>query len=169
MNKKLAGLTLLASLVASLPAWAQDGIDDKINAAIKPASDAVAGFIFTSFPFFGVQIPFVLVWLIVAAMLLAILPASASAQEYKYTSERDCSRCHKKKLIGNQTKVWKGTKHAKAFATLKGEKALEIAKERGMAELPHESDDCLGCPATAYGIPPEKVEKVPMRMRFRSG
>ena len=69
MNKKLAGLTLLASLVASLPAWAQDGIDDKINAAIKPASDAVAGFIFTSFPFFGVQIPFVLVWLIVAATI----------------------------------------------------------------------------------------------------
>ncbi len=69
MNKKLAGFTFLASLVASLPAWAQDGIDDKINAAIKPASDAVAGFIFTSFPFFGVQIPFVLVWLIVAATI----------------------------------------------------------------------------------------------------
>ncbi|MBW1884939.1 MAG: cytochrome C554 [Deltaproteobacteria bacterium] len=104
-------------------------------------------------------------WLIVAAMLLAILPLSASAQEYKYTTERDCSRCHKKKLIGNQTKVWKGTKHSTAFATLKSERALEIAKELGMADLPHESDDCLGCHATAYGIPPEKVEKVPMRLK----
>lgn len=58
-------------------------------------------------------------WLLVASMLLAILPLGASAQEYKYTSVRDCSRCHKKELMGNQTKVWKKGKHSKAFQSLK--------------------------------------------------
>lgn len=97
-------------------------------------------------------------------MLLAILPVSASAQEYKYTGVRDCSRCHKKKLMGNQTRVWKKTQHSKAFETLKGEKAVKIAKERGMTELPHESDDCLRCHATAQGILPEQIEKTPLTL-----
>lgn len=87
MNKKLAGLTFLTSLLTSLPAWAQDGIDDKINAAIKPASDAVAGFIFTSFPFFGVQIPFVLVWLIVAATIFTFYFKFINFRAFKHGFE----------------------------------------------------------------------------------
>jgi AGCS family alanine or glycine:cation symporter len=57
------------SLLASLPAFADNGIDARINETIKPFADAVAGFVFTSFPVGGVQIPFVLVWLIFAATL----------------------------------------------------------------------------------------------------
>lgn len=55
-------------LVFSLPVQAA-GIDERIDEAVKPFSDAVAGFIFSSFPVAGVQIPFVLVWLIFAATL----------------------------------------------------------------------------------------------------
>jgi AGCS family alanine or glycine:cation symporter len=69
MNKKIAGFTFLASLLTSASTWAQNGIDQRINDAVKPASDAVAGFIFSSFTFFGEQIPFVLVWLVVAATI----------------------------------------------------------------------------------------------------
>jgi AGCS family alanine or glycine:cation symporter len=69
MNKKSAVFTALATCMFSLPAWAQSGIDQKINDAVKPASDWVAGIIFSSFPMFGVQFPFVLVWLIVAATI----------------------------------------------------------------------------------------------------
>lgn len=67
MSKLRVGATTLAGLLASFSAFAQTGIDDKINLAIKPYADAVAGFVFSSFPVAGVQIPFVLVWLIVAA------------------------------------------------------------------------------------------------------
>lgn len=56
-------------LVASWPSLASDGIDERINQAVKPYADTVAGIIFSSFPVGGVQIPFVLVWLIFAAVL----------------------------------------------------------------------------------------------------
>ncbi|NND44169.1 MAG: alanine:cation symporter family protein [Xanthomonadales bacterium] len=67
MHKKVTGTVLLAALLGSAQALAQTGIDEKINNAIRPASDAVAGFIFSTFPLFGVDVPFVLVWLVVAA------------------------------------------------------------------------------------------------------
>ena len=103
-------------------------------------------------------------WLAVASVLLSFSSASTSAQEYKYTGVRDCSRCHKKDLIGDQTKVWKNGGHSKAFETLKSEEAVKIAKERGLTELPHESAQCLLCHATAQRVPPEKVEKTPLRL-----
>ena len=68
MSKLRVGATTLAGLLASFSAFAQNGIDDKINLAIKPYADAVAGFVFSSFPVGGVQIPFVLVWLILLFM-----------------------------------------------------------------------------------------------------
>ena len=69
MSIRKAGFITLAGLFASFSAYAQNGIDERINEAVKPAADAVAGFIFTSFPVAGVGIPFVLVWLIVAASI----------------------------------------------------------------------------------------------------
>ena len=69
MSKLRVGLTTLIGLFASFSAFADIGIDEKINLAVKPFADAVAGFVFSSFPVMGVQIPFVLVWLIVAATI----------------------------------------------------------------------------------------------------
>ena len=63
--KNLISSLLLLSL--PLSALAEDGIDARIDQAVKPYADAVAGFIFSSFPVAGVQIPFVLAWLIFAA------------------------------------------------------------------------------------------------------
>jgi AGCS family alanine or glycine:cation symporter len=60
---------LLSLYLLPLVAQAQDGVDQKIDQAVKPYADAVAGFIFSSFPVNGVQIPFVLVWLIAAATI----------------------------------------------------------------------------------------------------
>jgi len=62
------GIALLGILV-SMPVLAQEGIDTKINEAIKPFADAVSGFIFSSFPLAGIQFPFVLVWLIAGATI----------------------------------------------------------------------------------------------------
>ncbi len=72
MKNKAAVLVALSGLLACLPAWAQSGIDQRINDAVKPASDWVAGMIFSSFPLFGVPIPFVLVWLVVAASIFTV-------------------------------------------------------------------------------------------------
>jgi AGCS family alanine or glycine:cation symporter len=69
MSKLRVGITTLVSLFASFSVFAEAGIDERINLAIKPFADAVAGFVFSSFPVAGVQIPFVLVWLIVAAII----------------------------------------------------------------------------------------------------
>jgi AGCS family alanine or glycine:cation symporter len=66
MTKRKMGLALLL-LLSSMPALADNGIDQQIDEAIKPFADAVSGFIFSSFPIAGVQIPFVLVWLLAAA------------------------------------------------------------------------------------------------------
>ncbi len=67
MSIRKSGLTLLG-LFISMPVFADSGIDSRIKEAIEPFANAVAGFIFLSFPVAGVPIPFVLVWLIVGAI-----------------------------------------------------------------------------------------------------
>jgi AGCS family alanine or glycine:cation symporter len=72
MLKNLSGhkLALVVMLLLTcLPALANDGVDTRINEAVKPFADSVSAFIFYSFPLAGVQIPFVLVWLLFAATL----------------------------------------------------------------------------------------------------
>jgi alanine or glycine:cation symporter, AGCS family len=54
-------------LLLPLTALAQEGFDSRINEAIKPYADAVASFVFSAFPVAGVQIPFVVAWLMLAA------------------------------------------------------------------------------------------------------
>ena len=70
MPRKITGLgtALAVSLsAASFPLLANEGIDARINEAVQPYAGAVSGFIFSSFPLAGVQVPFVLVWLLLAA------------------------------------------------------------------------------------------------------
>jgi len=56
-------------ITLSFPVFASDGIDARINEAVKPFADTVSAVVFASFPVAGIQIPFVLVWLIFAATL----------------------------------------------------------------------------------------------------
>ena len=56
----------------SLPALAQDGIDQSIDDAVRPIADTVANLIFASFPVSGVQVPFVLAWLLLAAAIFTL-------------------------------------------------------------------------------------------------
>jgi AGCS family alanine or glycine:cation symporter len=64
----VAALALAASF-APISLQAADGLDVRIDEAVRPVADAVSGFIFAAFPLGGVDIPFVLVWLIFAAVL----------------------------------------------------------------------------------------------------
>jgi len=42
-----------------------------------------------------------------AVALLFLLASPVLAGEHKYTGVKDCSRCHKKELIGDQYGEWK--------------------------------------------------------------
>jgi AGCS family alanine or glycine:cation symporter len=59
----------IASLAAAAPVAAEQGMDQRINDAIRPVADAVSGFIFSSISVNGVAVPFVLLWLLFAATL----------------------------------------------------------------------------------------------------
>jgi hypothetical protein len=102
--------------------------------------------------------------LIVFALGFALIAGAtdAAANEAKYVGVKKCKSCHKKKLIGNQFGEWQKMKHAEAFETLKGEKALEIAKEKGLSVPPHEAEECLKCHVTAYGEDAAKFAKKPL-------
>ncbi len=62
----------LVALFATLRAQAQDGIDQRIDETIRPFADTVSGFIFSSFSVAGVPVPYVLVWLLLAATIFTL-------------------------------------------------------------------------------------------------
>jgi len=93
---------------------------------------------------------------------LLVGAAGAVAKEPQYVGAKKCKTCHKKDLIGNQYGAWQESKHSKAFETLEGEKALEVAKEKGLAGPPHEAAECLKCHMTAYGEDASKFAKKPL-------
>ena len=78
----------------------------------------------------------------------------AMAQEAKaarmYVGVKGCKTCHNNEKAGGQFKKWSESKHASAFATLATPKALEIAKEKGIAD-PQKADECLSCHVTGHG------------------
>jgi AGCS family alanine or glycine:cation symporter len=61
-----------ALFFAALPAYGAENMDARIDEALRPFADAVSGFIFAAVPVAGVDIPFVLVWLIFAATLFTV-------------------------------------------------------------------------------------------------
>ena len=87
MSKLRVGITTFVSLFASFSVFAETGIDEKINIAVKPFADAVAGFVFSSFPVAGVPIPFVLVWLIVAATIFTFYFKFINLRAFKHGFE----------------------------------------------------------------------------------
>ncbi len=87
MSKLRVGFTTLVSLFASFSVFADVGIDEKINLAVKPYADAVAGLVFSSFSVGGVPIPFVLVWLIVAATIFTFYFNFINLRAFKHGFE----------------------------------------------------------------------------------
>ena len=86
------------------------------------------------------------------ALLVLGVQSTASAKEHLYVGAAKCKSCHKKEMIGNQFEKWQKGPHAKAFETLKGDKALKVAKEKGLTQPPHENPECLKCHVTAHGV-----------------
>ncbi|MCP4045287.1 MAG: alanine:cation symporter family protein [Gammaproteobacteria bacterium] len=87
MSKLRVGITTLIGLFTSFSAFSDVGIDEKINLAVKPFADAVAGAVFSSFTVAEVQIPFVLVWLIVAAAIFTFYFNFINLRAFKHGFE----------------------------------------------------------------------------------
>jgi hypothetical protein len=104
---------------------------------------------------------------IVALVGLAFIANAgiSSAADHKYVGVKKCKSCHKKELIGDQYGEWQKGKHAKAFETLKSEKSIEVAKEKGIAGPPHEADECLKCHMTGHGLEAAAFAKKPLKAK----
>jgi hypothetical protein len=106
-----------------------------------------------------------LTWIAVAiGLAVAVGTAGVAGADAKYVGASKCKTCHKKELIGNQYGAWQDGAHAKAFELLKGEKAVQVAAEKGISGPPHESAECLQCHATAQGLDASQVAAKPLKV-----
>ncbi len=76
----------------------------------------------------------------------------------RYIGAQKCKTCHDKDETGNQHKQWLESKHAKAFAGLATERALAIAKEKGLGD-PQKEAACIKCHQTGHGLPEAHIMK----------
>ena len=70
----------------------------------------------------------------------------------KFVGALTCRTCHG--VEGSRAYgKWRYSKHAQAYAILATERALEIAREEGVAGHPQQSEQCLECHTTGAGQP----------------
>ncbi len=79
-------------------------------------------------------------------------PADSAAAVHQYVGVKKCKMCHVSEKGGAQYGKWLESKHAKAYESLAGSLAKDIAKKRGIAD-PQKSAECLQCHQTGYGEP----------------
>ncbi len=96
--------------------------------------------------------------LLTTVILTFALTAIAIAADATIVGAGKCKTCHKKPKAGEQFKIWSASKHANAFETLKGEKAIAIAKEKGLGN-PWEEAACLKCHTTKDFLGVDIAEK----------
>ncbi len=76
------GLPLMASV-----AHADDGIDQAISEVIKPIVDPIVGTIFYSVPLFGANIPLIVGWLVIAAVVFTFYFGFIQFRGFKHSIE----------------------------------------------------------------------------------
>jgi hypothetical protein len=101
-------------------------------------------------------------WMLVAALIawsgVAQAAETAAAAAPMYVGVKRCKTCHNLEKAGGQYAKWTESKHSKAFEVLASPKALEIAKEKGIAD-PQKADECLSCHVTGHGEPAGKFKE----------
>ena len=94
--------------------------------------------------------------------LLALFAGSVlMAQNFKYIGAAKCKMCHNKPPKGEQHSKWMEGPHAGAMKTLTGEKAMEIAKAKGIAD-PTTDASCVKCHSTVGHIDAKLVASIKM-------
>ncbi len=95
--------------------------------------------------------------LLAIAVVIIMFPLNAATQDKKdekaftYGGVATCKACHSSKKSGAQYKLWTAGPHAKAYETLKSDKAKEFAKSAGVEDA-SKSEKCLKCHVTAYDV-----------------
>jgi hypothetical protein len=84
---------------------------------------------------------------------------AAAPPRCAYLGVAGCRMCHNTKKQGEQVVLWKETKHAKAFETLKSDAAIKLAAEKGLKTAPSESPECLRCHGTGWNLSEEQRAK----------
>ncbi len=64
-------LLLMSFILSALPVQAQS-IDEKIDAVVAPLSDAVSGFVFSPVSISGTEIPIIILWMLIGAIIFTI-------------------------------------------------------------------------------------------------
>lgn len=82
----------------------------------------------------------------------AAKPAAAAPAKFDFVGAKKCATCHQAQNTGAQYKQWLGTAHAKAYATLAGDKAKAIAADKKLDKPPQQSPQCLKCHVTAFPV-----------------
>lgn len=84
--------------------------------------------------------------------LAFVIPNLVLAQsKAKYVGSKACMPCHMAPKTGAAYKIWQGSKHSQAFATLATPAAKEIAQKKGIAD-PQKDEKCMKCHDTAFGV-----------------
>lgn len=76
-------LTLLTSILTMKSAFAK-GIDEKIDALVAPASDAVSNFVFYPININGVEMPIIIIWLLLGAIIFTIVTKGIGIWGFKH-------------------------------------------------------------------------------------
>jgi len=74
------------------------------------------------------------------------------ANQHAFIGAESCGMCHKSEKQGKQLSIWESSAHAKAYETLKTEKADGIAKEKGFTTKAAETEACLKCHVSGYNV-----------------
>ncbi|MFQ5511014.1 MAG: multiheme c-type cytochrome [Candidatus Krumholzibacteriia bacterium] len=93
-----------------------------------------------------------LVGIALGACLFACSSSSRAEEAQRmFVGTAKCKMCHKTPAQGEQYGIWEKGPHAKAYESLASEKAMEVAKKKGIAD-PQKADECLKCHVTAHGV-----------------
>ena len=107
--------------------------------------------------------------------ILCVLPAllaaaPSSADENRFVGLRKCAVCHGKELMGDQVAAWRSGVHAGAVETLRSTESIEIAKQLGVTEPPHEAAACIHARSRESPHNPHRIScgSLPCGSRFLS-
>jgi len=84
---------------------------------------------------------------VIALIALIITGLYINPSESRYVTAKVCSACHSGDSVNFVYEKWQASAHAKAYQTLKTQKAKDVAKKLGIGN-PLESAKCLKCHVT---------------------
>lgn len=100
-----------------------------------------------------------LLTLVIALAMFCSVFAQEAEKKHGFLGAEACGMCHKSEKQGKQLDIWKASSHAKAFETLKSDKANAIAKEKGLKVPAAEAPECLKCHVSGKDVDASLIGK----------